>query len=191
MAIMLYSCNGNHALFLQWQSCFIPAMAIMLYSYYGNHALFLQWQSYFIPAMAIMLYSCNGNHALFLQWQSCFIPAMAIMLYSCNGNHALFLQWQSCFIPAMAIMLYSCQWLCTVGIIHICLFYWIIYNNSPNPDDAYICFTKLGHHKFTKWLVVCSAPSWYFNQCWHWLSGGTLPINTLQWKLCNGCFMLW
>ena len=34
--------------------------------------------------------------------------------------------------------------------------------NSLRPSDAY-----MGHHWFRYWLVACSAPSHYLNQCWN------------------------
>ena len=30
----------------------------------------------------------------------------------------------------------------------------------------HICVSELGHHWFMQWLVACSAPSQYLNQCW-------------------------
>ena len=30
---------------------------------------------------------------------------------------------------------------------------------------THICVTNLGHHWFTLWLVACSAPNHYLNQC--------------------------
>ena len=32
---------------------------------------------------------------------------------------------------------------------------------------THICVAELGHHWFRLWLVPCSAPSYYLNQCWN------------------------
>ena len=46
---------------------------------------------------------------------------------------------------------------------------------------THICVDELGHHWFWWWLVACSVPSHYLNQCWNivnWTLG-----NKLQWNL--------
>ena len=35
---------------------------------------------------------------------------------------------------------------------------------------THICVVELGHHLLRQWLVVCSAPSHYPNQCWNIVS---------------------
>ena len=32
---------------------------------------------------------------------------------------------------------------------------------------THICVVELGHHWFRQWLVACSVPSHYLNQCWN------------------------
>ena len=44
---------------------------------------------------------------------------------------------------------------------------------------THICVVEMGHHRFRKWLVACSAPSHYLNQCWN-IVNWTLR-NKLQW----------
>ena len=51
---------------------------------------------------------------------------------------------------------------------------------------TYICISELGHQWFRYWLVACSAPSHYLNQCWfivNWtlakISQGNLNWNTI------------
>ena len=46
---------------------------------------------------------------------------------------------------------------------------------------THICVVELGHHWFRQWLVVCSAPKNYPNQCWI-IVNWTLE-NKLQWNL--------
>ena len=43
----------------------------------------------------------------------------------------------------------------------------------------HICVVELGHHWFRQWLVTCSAPSHYLNQCWN-IVNWTFR-NKLQW----------
>ena len=45
---------------------------------------------------------------------------------------------------------------------------------------THICVIKLGHHWFRYWLVACSAPSHYLNQCWN-IVNWTFR-NKLQWN---------
>ena len=45
----------------------------------------------------------------------------------------------------------------------------------------HICVGEVGHHWFRQWLVACSAPSHYLNQCW--LIVNWTPGNTSQWNL--------
>ena len=45
---------------------------------------------------------------------------------------------------------------------------------------THICVVELGHNRFRLWLVACSTPSHYQNQCWntvHWTFR-----NKLQWN---------
>ena len=44
---------------------------------------------------------------------------------------------------------------------------------------THICVVELGHHWFRQWLVACSAPSHYLNQCWN-IVNWTFR-NKLQW----------
>ena len=44
-----------------------------------------------------------------------------------------------------------------------------------------ICVSELGHHWFRFWLVACSAPSHYLNQCWFIVDW--TPGNKFQWNL--------
>ena len=46
---------------------------------------------------------------------------------------------------------------------------------------THICVNELGRHRFRYWLVDCSAPSRYLNQCWrivNWSHG-----NKFQWNM--------
>ena len=48
------------------------------------------------------------------------------------------------------------------------------------PLVPHICVSESGQHWFRQWLVACSAPSYYLNQCWaivNWTLG-----NKLQWN---------
>ena len=45
----------------------------------------------------------------------------------------------------------------------------------------HICVTELGHHWFRYWLVSCSAPSHYLNQCW--LIVNWTPGSIIEWNL--------
>ena len=45
---------------------------------------------------------------------------------------------------------------------------------------SHICVVELGHHWFRYWLVACSAPSHYLNQCWN--SVNWTFRNKLQWN---------
>ena len=42
---------------------------------------------------------------------------------------------------------------------------WIISYTSHWGRVTHICVVELGHHWFRQWLVACSAPSHYLNQC--------------------------
>ena len=55
----------------------------------------------------------------------------------------------------------------------------VIYVPSP-PCTAYICVRESGQHWFRRWLVGCSAPSHYPNQC-GFIVNWTLK-NQLQWN---------
>ena len=46
---------------------------------------------------------------------------------------------------------------------------------------THICVVELGHHWFKIWLVACSAPSHYLNQCWNIVN--RTSRNKFQWKL--------
>ena len=48
------------------------------------------------------------------------------------------------------------------------------------PDDAYMVST-LGQHCFRQWLVACSAPDHWLNQCW--LDINSTLRNKFQWNL--------
>ena len=53
------------------------------------------------------------------------------------------------------------------------------------PLVPYICDSELGQHWFRYWLVACSAPTHYLNQCWrvvNWTLG-----NKLQWNSNRNC----
>ena len=59
------------------------------------------------------------------------------------------------------------------------------------PSVPYICVGELGEQWFREWLVACSVPSHYPNQCWHivnWTLGNKLQWNSnrntklLTWK---------
>ena len=46
--------------------------------------------------------------------------------------------------------------------------------------DVIVCVNELGHHWFRRWLVACSVPSHYLNQCWlivKWTPGNILQSN--------------
>ena len=45
---------------------------------------------------------------------------------------------------------------------------------------THICVVELDHHWFRQWLVTCSAPSHYLNQCWN-IVNWTFS-NKLQWN---------
>ena len=50
---------------------------------------------------------------------------------------------------------------------------------------AHIRISKLDHHWYRQWLVACSAPSHYLNQCWYtvkWTTG-----NTFRWNFNKNC----
>ena len=47
---------------------------------------------------------------------------------------------------------------------------------------THICVVELGHHWFRQWLVACSAPSHYLNQCWNVVDIVNCTFtNKLQW----------
>ena len=48
------------------------------------------------------------------------------------------------------------------------------------PLVPHICVGSLGHHWFRQWLVACSTPSHYVNQCW--LIANWTPRNEFQWN---------
>ena len=45
----------------------------------------------------------------------------------------------------------------------------------------HICISELDHHCFRKWLVACSTPNHYPNQCWFIVNW--TPGNKFQWNL--------
>ena len=49
------------------------------------------------------------------------------------------------------------------------------------PLVAHICVSESGQHWFRYWLVACSAPSHYLNQCW--LIVNWTLWNNVQWNL--------
>ena len=53
---------------------------------------------------------------------------------------------------------------------------------NSSPPVSHICELgcELGHNWFRYWLVACSAPSQYLNQCW--LIVNWIPVNKLQWN---------
>ena len=59
--------------------------------------------------------------------------------------------------------------------------YIYIYILTHLPQVPHICDSELGQHWFRQWLVACSAPSHYLNQCWL-IVNWTLR-NKLQWNL--------
>ena len=46
---------------------------------------------------------------------------------------------------------------------------------------THTCVSRLGHRWFRKWLVACSAPSHYLNQCWFNVNCNL--ANKIQWNL--------
>ena len=52
--------------------------------------------------------------------------------------------------------------------------------NSLSPSDPYICISKTCQHCFRYWLLACSVPSHYLNQCWD-IVNCTLG-NKFQWN---------
>ena len=71
---------------------------------------------------------------------------------------------------------------------------------SHLPLVTHICLSELGHHWFRWWLVTCSVPSHYLNQCWFLVNWGPLGTNIrevwrryktfLSWK-CIWKYSLW
>ena len=52
-----------------------------------------------------------------------------------------------------------------------------------SPQAPHVCVSGSGQHWFRQWLVACSAPSHYLNQCWVIVNWTTRKKNTQNSKL--------
>ena len=56
--------------------------------------------------------------------------------------------------------------------------YFVILTHFPVVLRIFVI--KLGHHRFSQWLLASSTSSHYHNQWWHLIN--YTPMNRLQWK---------
>ena len=72
---------------------------------------------------------------------------------------------------------YSRSWVCSV------LMWPLMQHLTHLPHVPHICVIELGQQWFRWWLVACSAPSHYLNQCWlivNWALRNKVQLNSNQ-----------
>ena len=140
--------------------------------------------------------SCDNRVAFMVAWAS-FLSLVHSKLRLCSANHrAGYFSNLACDCLSL-VWAYSKQktengpwYMISTGLGHIWRspFGCGIFNNNMSKHVQHwthwgqlICISKLNHLCFKQWLVACSVPRYYLNQCW--IIFNWTYQNKLQWNL--------